>query len=193
MFKRFSFLMSGISAVLMTMPAGAIAPGADKIGACGSFTASKYRVSGNQLIVKISQRTAYGYLLDWSVKPYGAAGYCFVTNANQTTQWVVRRGPRPETIALGPNEKLFSNLPGYGDVVVNRGQSATGDKQYFLVRPISTARSLTWYARCGNNRDQVYDASGQYVGYDARMSVMFPYVCEFSPLKPNPPLRPQPK
>lgn len=198
MFKRSIYFISGISAVLMTVttvPAGAIAPGADKVIACGSFTANKYRVPGNQLIVKINRRNAFGYFLDWSVTTYGASGYCFVTNANQTTQWVVRRGPRPEAVAFGPNEKRFANLPGYGDVVVNRGQGATGDKQYFLVRPINTGVNLKWYARCGNNRDQVYDASGQYVGYDARMSVMFPYVCEVSPLKPKPtpPLRPQPR
>lgn len=193
MFKRFILVISGISAIFMTLPAGAIAPGAGQIGACGNFTSTKYRVSGNQVTVKISQRTPLGYYLDWSVAPYRASGYCFVTNSNHTTRWVVERGPRPEAAALGPNEKLFANLPGYGDVVVNRGQGATGDKQYFLVRPVNTGRDLKWYARCGNNSDQVYDQTGKYVGFDSKMSVMFPYVCEVSSLRPKPPVTPQPR
>ncbi len=184
------FLLSGISATLMTIPVSAIAPGVDKIQACGSFTANKYRVPGNQITVKINRRTPSGYYLDWSVNPYRASGYCFVSNSNSTTQWVVERGPRPEAIALGPNEKIFNNLPGYGDVIVNRGQGAIGDKQYFLVRPINTGRNLKWYARCANNSDQIYNQNGKYVGFNSKMTVMFPYVCEVSPLKPKPPVTP---
>lgn len=193
MFKKSIFLASAILVALIPTSASAIAPGADKIAVCGNFTASKYRVSGNQVTIKIRQRTADGYYLRWRVNPYRASGYCFVSNANSTTQWVVRRGPRPEQVgALTPsvNEKLFSNLPGYGNVIVNRGQSATSDKQYFLVRPTSTGINLKWYARCGNNSDQVYDQNGKYVGFDSKMSVMFPYVCEVSPLKPKPQVQP---
>lgn len=198
MFKPSIFLASGFSAILTAIAAGAIAPGADKIGICGNFTAIKYRVPGNQITINLDRRNVLGYFLNWSVKRYNAAGYCFVTNANHTTRWVVERGPRPEDIAAttpGVNEKRF-NLPGYGNVIVNRGQGATGDRQYFLVRPTSTGRTLKWYARCGNNSDQVYDASGTYVGFDPKMAVMFPYVCDVSPLKPRPTIgmpTPQPR
>ena len=48
-----------------------------------------------------------------------------------------------------------------------------------------------WYARCGYNADQVYNERGKYVGYDRRLTVMFPYVCEVSPLSRSP--RPQPR
>jgi hypothetical protein len=192
-------IASTVSAVVVAASANAIAPNVDKIGACGNFTANKYRVSGNQLTVRINRRTPYGYYLDWSVNPYRASGYCFVTNNNRTTEWVVLRGPRPENVGAitpGVNEKLF-NLPGYGNVIVNRGQGATGDRQYFLVRPTSTGRNLRWYARCGNNSDQVYDENGKYVGYNPRLTVMFPYVCEVSPLRPRPPIQtpvvPQPR
>jgi hypothetical protein len=194
-FVVLGFVVSSVAAVFVATPSGAIAPGADKIGACGNYTANKYRVPGNQIIVKIDRRTVLGYYLNWRVEPYRASGYCFVTNANRTTRWVVERGPRPEDVATatpGPNEKRF-NLPNYGNVIVNRGQEATGDKQYFLVRPTRTGRNLKWYARCGHNSDQVYDERGKYVGFDPKMTVMFPYVCEFSPLRPKPSPVPQPR
>jgi hypothetical protein len=194
MFKQSIFITSSISVVLMaTTSAIAIAPGADKIGVCGNFTAVKYRVPGRQVTVALNRRTVLGDYLNWSVQPYRASGYCFVTHSNRTTEWVVEGGPRPEDVdkvTPGTNEKLFNNLPGYGNVIVNRGQAATGDRQYFLVRPTSTGRNLKWYARCGNNSDQVYDHTGKYVGFDPRMAVMFPYVCEVSPLRPRPPVRP---
>jgi hypothetical protein len=198
MFKPSIFVVSCISAVLMAISASAISPDAEKIGACGNFTANKYNVPGNQITVKVTRRTARGYFLNWSVESYRASGYCFVTNANRTTEWVVERGPRPEDVAAttpGVNEKLF-NLPRYGNVIVNRGQGATGDRQYFLVRPTSTGRNLKWYARCGNNSDQIYDESGKYVGYDPKMTVMFAYVCEVSSLRPQSPAEtptPQPR
>ncbi|XGV98806.1 MAG: hypothetical protein ACAF41_07670 [Leptolyngbya sp. BL-A-14] len=196
MFKRSIWVISALAAVFTATSAGAIAPGIEKIRACGNFTTNKYRVQGNQLTVTLDRPTALGAFVNWSVKPYNASGYCFVDNANRTIRWVVERGPRPEDVAAitpGVNEKLFYNLPGYGNVIVNRGQGASGDKQYFLVRPTSTGRNLKWYARCGNNSDQVYDASGKYVGYNPKLTVMFPYVCEVSPLKPRPPVVPQPR
>lgn len=194
MFKPALFVASSLCAIVMASAAGAIAPGTEHIRVCGNFTANRYRVPGNQITVKIYRRTTSGYFLDWTVQPYRASGYCFVTNANRTTEWVVEKGPRPEDVATttpGVNEKRF-NLPGYGNVIVNRGQGATGDRQYFWVRPTNTGRNLRWYARCGHNSDQVYDASGQYVGFDPKMTVMFPYVCEVSPLRPRPPV-PQPR
>jgi hypothetical protein len=194
-FSVSGFLASGIVSVLMATPASAIVEGADKIGACGNFTASKYGVPGNQITVKIDRRALLGYFLSWSVQPYRASGYCFVTNGNRTTQWVVQRGPRPEDIAkptLGVNEKSFI-LPSYGNVIVNRGQAASGDKQYFLVRPVRGGQDLKWYARCDNNSDQVYDHNGKYVGSDSKMTVMFSYVCEVSSLKPKPTAKPQPR
>lgn len=193
MLKSLLIVVAGISATLVSLPAGAIAPGVAQIGSCGRFTANKYRVQGNQLVVKIDRQTPRGYFLRWSVTPYRASGTCFVDNNARTTQWQVLRGPRPEAVTIGPNEKVFTNLPGYGDVVVNRGQSAMGERQYFLVRPFNTGKNLRWYARCGKNSDQVYDASGKYVGYDSGMTVMFSYVCEVSPLRPKPPVVPQPR
>lgn len=178
---------AGLAAALLALPASAIAPGTDQIGACGRFTASKYKVPGNQLTVNITRRTTAGYYLNWTVKPYNASGSCFVTMDSRTTRWVVERGPRPEAVVLPPrDEQEFPGLPGYGDVVVQRGQVAIGEKQYFWVRPNRTGQNLRWYARCANNSDQVYDHDGNYVGYDRRLSVMFPYVCAISPLKPQP-------
>ncbi|PZV04929.1 MAG: hypothetical protein DCF22_25070 [Leptolyngbya sp.] len=191
MVRQCVFTLSTVAAILMATTAGAIVPGAQQIGVCGNFTAGKYQVSSGDVTVKPSRQTPLGFYLDWSVRSTRSAGYCFVTNRNLTTRWVVEKGPRPEQVAvrppvLGPNERLFTALPGYGDVVINRGQGATGDKQYFLVRPVRTGQNSKWYARCGNNSDQVYDASGRYVGSDRRMTVMFPYVCEVSPLSPKP-------
>jgi hypothetical protein len=103
----------------------------------------------------------------------------------------VERGPRPEDVATatpGVNEQLFYGLPGYGNVIVNRGQGSVGDKEYFLVRPINTGRNLKWYARCVSNSDQVYDHTGKYVDFNPKLTVMFPYVCEVSSLSPKPSL-----
>jgi hypothetical protein len=193
MFKSSLCLISGVSIALTAFPVGAIAPDVDKIRSCGEYTRDKYRVEGNEITVKVGRRNSRGVFLDWTVEPYRASGYCFVNNANRTTEWVVQRGPRPETVALGPNEKYFRNIPGYGDVIVNRGQGATGDKQYFLLRPVNTGKNLKWYALRANNNDQLYDHRGKYVGFNAGTRVLFPYVCEFSPLKPNPPMTPQPR
>lgn len=200
MFKQLAVTFSAFG-ILLSSPAQAIAPqreviaiapGVKQIGACGNFTANKYKVAPNQVTVKVYRQTARGFYLDWQVSRFGASGYCFVSNNVITTEWKVERGPRPEQVAsLGPNEKMFYGLPGYGNVVVNRGQGATGDKQYFLVRPVSTGRNLRWYARCANNSDQVYDHTGKYVGYNKPLTVMFPYVCEVSPLSNRP--TPQPR
>jgi hypothetical protein len=193
MLKSITLTVASTLTILAAMPAGAIAPGFQQLKTCQGFTATKYRVNADQLRLNIGQRTPTGYYIDWRVNQYNAAGYCFVTNRNATTQWVVRSGPRPEQVSsVGPNERIFNGLPGYGNVIVNRGQTVIGDKQYFLVRPINTGRSYKWYARCANNSDQVYDHTGKYVGYDRRMTVMFPYVCEVSPLKPKPPVPPRP-
>ena len=197
MVRQCFLTLSTLSAILMTTSVSAIAPAAQQIGVCGNFTAGKYQVSPRDVTVRTSRQTPLGFYLDWSVRSTRSAGYCFVTNRNLTTRWVVERGPRPEDVAvrppvLGANEQLFRGLPGYGDVVVNRGQMAIGDKQYFLVRPVRTSQNSKWYARCGNNSDQVYDGNGRYVGSDPRMTVMFPYVCEVSPLsaKPQPQIQP---
>jgi len=185
----FATLLSPIAPVL------AIAPGTDQLVACGRFAANKYKVPESAIKASVGNRTNNGYYINWNVQRYGSSGYCFVTYNVKVSQFVVERGPKPNQTnpVVGPNEKVFYGLPGYGDVVVNRGQGASGDKQYFLVRKVSNNATYKWYARCANNSDQVYDHNGKYVGYDNRMSVMFPYVCQFSPLKPKPSQTPQPR
>jgi hypothetical protein len=104
MFKPFILTIAGLAIASMAVPTQAIAPDTDKVVSCGRFTANKYRVDGNDITVKVTRRTSSGTYLDWNVKPFRASGYCFVTNANRTSQWVVERGPRPETVALGPKK-----------------------------------------------------------------------------------------
>jgi hypothetical protein len=69
MFKRSIIAISGLAVALTAIPATAIAPDTDKVVSCGRFTASKYRVDGNDITVKVSRKTASGTYLDWSVKP----------------------------------------------------------------------------------------------------------------------------
>ncbi len=194
MFKQAIFVTTSISALLTVSAAFAIAPGTKHLATCGNFASNKYKVSPGDVKASVHNQNRNGYFIDWEVRRYRASGYCFVTDAMRVTQFVVERGPKPDQVnpIVGPNEKLFYGLPGYGDVVVNRGQRAQGDRQYFLVRRLSSGSTYTWYARCANNSDQVYDHTGKYVGFDQRMSVMFPYVCEVSPLS-RPPVRPEPR
>ncbi len=194
MFKQAIFMTTGIGALLVASTALAIAPGTKHLATCGNFTTNKYKVSAGDVKASVHSQNRNGYFIDWEVRRHRASGYCFVTSAMRVTQFVVERGPRPEQVnpTVGPNEKIFYGLPGYGDVVVNRGQRAQGDRQYFLVRRLSNGSDYTWYARCTNNSDQVYDHTGKYVGFDQRMSMMFPYVCEVSPLL-RPPVRPEPR
>src|SRR5579883_2763290 len=127
MLKQIAVTFVGSMTVLGALPATAIAPGFTQLQTCQRFTAIKYHVPNNQVIPRISQHTASGYYINWRVSQNGASGYCFVTNGNSTTEWKAERGPQPGQPSLGPNEKIFTGLPGYGDVVVNRGAGlATG-------------------------------------------------------------------
>lgn len=212
MLKRFIVVGLNILLATMTFSAQAIAPNANKninknsidknvgkIASCSKLTSTKYNVQDNQVVVKFSRKVKSGDFLIWSVPTIKASGSCFVSNTNRTLKWSVLKGSQPEDIdtqLLGNNETIFYNLPNYGNVVVNRGQSAQGDRQFFLVRPINTGINLRWYARCSNNSDQVYDANGRYVGSNSDLTIMFSYVCELSLLKPKPikpafPSRPQ--
>lgn len=202
MFKQLTVAVAGLCSVVLCTTAGAIAPGFEQLKTCQRQTASRYGVPTGNLKLGIRSSTPKGYYVNWRVARYQATGYCFVNKANKITEFVVTSGPRPGQgqggqPSLGPNERIFNGLPGYGNVVVNRGAGiATGDKQYFTVRRISDGRTYKWYARCANNSDQVYDQSGKYVGNTPKLTVMFPYVCEFSPISPSqpkPPIKPQPR
>ena len=202
MLKQLSLAFSAfisLSSPTLALPEGvpfAIAPGFSQLNACQEFTANKYHLLSDQVQPSLGKRTSQGYFVNWRVAQYRASGYCFVTNNNAVADWAVSKGSKPgEFSDLGPNDKVFQGLPNYGAVVVNRGQAASKDRQYFLLRPMNSNQSYRWYARCANNADQVYDHRGKYVGYDRRMTVMFNYVCEFSPLTGSnrPSGRPEPR
>jgi hypothetical protein len=195
--KQFAILASGLGILLSSTTAFAIAPGTRELAACGRFTATRYKVSESSVQARPVERTNNGWYVDWSVPRYRSSGYCFVRPNGLVSRFQVERGPRPDQIGgssgVGPNERYFSNLPSpYGDSIVNRGQGASGDRQYFLVRKVSTGRNYRFSARCANNPDQVYDESGKYVGFQGGWEPVFNYVCEVSPLRPRPP-RPQPR
>lgn len=92
--------ITGLS-TLIASTALAIAPGYEQLRTCGNFTATKYGVVPAQVNVGSAKRTLLGYYVDWTVPRYGAKGYCFVTNNNRTTQFVVERGQQPGTIGGG--------------------------------------------------------------------------------------------
>lgn len=104
MLKR-TATIAGVSLIglttLIASTALAITPGYTQLRTCGNFTATKYRVVPAQVNASSAKRTVFGYYIDWAVPTYGAKGYCFVTNGNQTTQFVVERGPQPGTIGSG--------------------------------------------------------------------------------------------
>ncbi|MBJ7899939.1 MAG: hypothetical protein GC158_08470 [Cyanobacteria bacterium RI_101] len=178
---------------LTPAPTLAIAPGFNQLKLCREYTADKFRVTLEQVSMQSPQKVGSSFKIAWTIPDFRGRGYCLVSKDNKMLRYQVEREPDYEAgnNQLGPNERRFENLPGYGDVIVNRGQGATGDRQYFLLKTESPNRTYRWYARCVRNSDQVYDHRGRYVGYDPRLTVMFPYVCEVSPLKPGG--KPQPR
>lgn len=190
--KLLKAALLGMSVLTLSLPVQAIAPGFQEAKSCREYAATKYKIEQDQVQAIPDRKTPKGYYIKWRVNLFESYGYCLVNSKNYVTDFRIQNGPTPEEVALGPNEKVFKNLPKYGDVVINRGQMTRGDKQYFLLRPLQGSREYKWYARCGNNRDQVYDHNGKYVGFEPKMTVMFPYVCEVSPLS-SPQSRPQPR
>jgi hypothetical protein len=178
---------------LSPLPALAIAPGVEQANYCANYTADRFRLTINDVSITNFRQSGSNYRVSWTIPDYRGRGYCIVSKYNKMVQYRVEKEPQMNSGNLGPNEKRFNNLPGYGNVVVNRGQAAIGDKQYFLLRSVKNGRTYKWYARCANNRDQVYDHRGKYVGSNRGLTVMFPYVCEVSPLSQNRPGKPQPR
>ncbi len=180
---------------LAPLPAIAIAPGVEQARYCANYTMDRFRLTNDEVEITEFRQSGPNYRVKWRIPNYRGQGYCVVSKSNRMVEYRVERQPNFNLGGgnLGPNEKRFYNLPGYGDVIVNRGQGAVGERQYFLLRPVNSNRDYKWYARCANNSDQVYDHRGKYVGYNKSLTVMFPYVCEVSPLSPNKPMRPEPR
>ncbi|MEB3308895.1 MAG: hypothetical protein VKJ02_01535 [Snowella sp.] len=195
MLKSIFVGLTGLLA-LAPLPANAIAPGVQQADYCANYTMDRFRLTSNEVKITGFQQRGSNYRVTWTIPDYRGQGYCIVSKSNRMVDYRVERQPNFNLGGggLGPNEKRFYNLPGYGNVVVNRGQGAVGDKQYFLLRPINSNRNYKWYARCASNSDQVYDHRGKYVGNTKGLTVMFPYVCEVSPLSQNKPtMKPQPR
>lgn len=190
MFKTLLPVLTIAVPLLSALPALAIAPGVEQADFCANYTADRFRVTLRDVRITNFRRQGANYKVYWTIPNYRGSGSCLVNRRNQLVNYDVDRYPQIDQ-SLGPNEKRFNNLPGYGDVIVNRGQGAIGERQYFLVKSLRTGRIYKWYARCAHNPDQVYDERGKYVGNNQRLTVMFPYVCEISPL--SRPSRPQPR
>jgi hypothetical protein len=157
MIKPAVVAMTGLFSVFTSTAAIAIAPGVDKIAACGNFTANKYGVAGNQVTVKITKTTPFGVYLDWRVQPYSSSGYCFVTNSNRTTQWVVERGPRPENIAgsnVGPNQAeqaCLNKARQMGYQVYSQTAAQKGGSFYFMDLEGKTSNGKQYSFTCRYN------------------------------------------
>jgi hypothetical protein len=189
MIKNLTLSLAATLPLISTLPVLAIAPGVEQAKYCSDYAADRFRLTLNQITITNVRQSGSNYRVFWSIPDYRGRGYCLISRSNRMIRFEVERQPQFDSGNLGPNEKRFNNLPIYGDVIVNRGQAAIADKQYFLLRDLSNGRTYKWYARCANNGDQVYDHRGKYVGYNRKLTVMFPYVCEISPLSS----RPQPR
>ena len=160
---------------------------------CAQHTANQFNVPLEDIQIPSQSSSSTNGIPDpeitvvWQIPDYGSAsGICDFNKQQELVRYRVSRPPKTNP---PPNKKRFNGLPGYGDVMVNRGRAAvqafdnrpsSSSKQSFLVTSLRTGRTGKWYALCNKSSDQVYNEKGKYVGKDRRLTVMFSYVCEIS-------------
>ena len=141
MLKPFLSALTLTLPLLTTVPVLAIAPGTEQARYCGDYTTDYFRVTARDVKITNVRRQGSNYRISWEIPEYRGRGYCLLSKYNKLLEFRIEREPQFAQGNLGPNEKRLNNLPGYGDVIVNRGQAAISDKQYFLVKPIRTGRT----------------------------------------------------
>lgn len=166
---------------------------------CRGFTAGKYKVAANLVTVKLFKSNDNGDYINWSVPKYGSRGYCFVTKAGATSQFVVEKGPQPGAAignAVAANvgfSRVFTGIPGY-----NRGVRAklsdyydrpNEQRRYFTVKLEANNARPIWSADC-RTEDQIYDAKRIYLGYDPDARALLKLACA---LGASPVMKPQPR